>query len=87
MKGLLNPILPVLMLGLVAAPIYGKPSDKNIVSRTADIDGVKLHYLTALHGPTVTLLRFCGNFPHVATDHPGAGGEIHHDRTGSAGHW
>ena len=57
MKGLLNPILAVLMLGLVAAPIYGEPSDKNIVSRTADIDGVKLHYLTAEHGPTVILLH------------------------------
>jgi pimeloyl-ACP methyl ester carboxylesterase len=57
MKGLLNPILPVLMLGLVAAPIYCEPSDKNIVSRTADIDGVKLHYLTAGHGSTVILLR------------------------------
>jgi pimeloyl-ACP methyl ester carboxylesterase len=57
MKGLLNPILPVLMLGLVAAPIYGEPSDKNMVSRTADIDGVKLHYLTAGHGPTVILLH------------------------------
>jgi pimeloyl-ACP methyl ester carboxylesterase len=57
MKGLLNPILPVLMLGLVAAAIYGEPSDKNIVSRTADIDGVKLHYLTAGHGPTVILLH------------------------------
>jgi pimeloyl-ACP methyl ester carboxylesterase len=57
MKGLLNPILAVLMLGLVAAPIYGEPSDKNILSRTADIDGVKLHYLTAGHGPTVILLH------------------------------
>src|SRR6266478_3966417 len=58
MKGLLNPILPVLMLlGLVAAPIHGEPSDKNIVSRTADIDGVKLHYLTAGRGPTVILLH------------------------------
>jgi pimeloyl-ACP methyl ester carboxylesterase len=57
MKGLLNPILPVLIFGLVAAPIYGEPSDKNIVSRTADIDGVKLHYLTAGHGPTVILLH------------------------------
>jgi pimeloyl-ACP methyl ester carboxylesterase len=57
MKGLLNPILPLLMLGLVAAAIYGEPSDKNIASRTADIDGVKLHYLTAGHGPTVILLH------------------------------
>src|SRR6266404_3868926 len=57
MKGLLNPILPVLMFGLVAAPIYGEPSDKNILSRTADIDGVKLHYLTAGDGPTVIFLH------------------------------
>jgi pimeloyl-ACP methyl ester carboxylesterase len=57
MKGLLNPILPILIFGLVAAPIYGEPSDKNILSRTADIDGVKLHYLTAGHGPTVILLH------------------------------
>jgi len=57
MQSVLYRVLPVLMLGLVAAPIYGEPSDKNIVSRTADIDGVKLHYLTAGHGPTVTLLH------------------------------
>jgi pimeloyl-ACP methyl ester carboxylesterase len=57
MKGLFNPILPVLMLGLVAAPIYGEPSDKNIVSRTTDVDGVRLYYLTAGHGPTVILLH------------------------------
>src|SRR6267378_1992800 len=57
MQSVLYRVLPVLMLGLVAAPIYGEPSDKNIVSRTADIDGVKLHYLTAGHGPTVILLH------------------------------
>jgi pimeloyl-ACP methyl ester carboxylesterase len=57
MQSVLYRVLPVLMLGLVAAPIYGEPSDKNIASRTADIDGVKLHYLTAGHGPTVILLH------------------------------
>ena len=57
MKGLLNPILPVVIFVLVVAPIFGAPLDKNIASRTADIDGVKLHYLTAGHGPTVILLH------------------------------
>src|SRR5882724_5181829 len=57
MQSVLYRVLPVLMFGLVAAPIYGEPSDKNILSRTANIDGVKLHYLTAGHGPTVILLH------------------------------
>jgi pimeloyl-ACP methyl ester carboxylesterase len=42
---------------LFSASIYGEPADKNIVSRTAEIDGVHLHYLTAGHGPTVILLH------------------------------
>ncbi|MFZ3377905.1 MAG: alpha/beta hydrolase [Chthoniobacterales bacterium] len=42
---------------LFSASIYGEPADKNIVSRTAEIDGVKLHYLTAGHGPSVILLH------------------------------
>ena len=36
---------------LFSASIYAEPSDKNIVSRTAEVDGVQLHYLTAGHGP------------------------------------
>jgi pimeloyl-ACP methyl ester carboxylesterase len=31
--------------------------DKNIVSRTAEVDGVQLHYLTVGHGPAVILLH------------------------------
>ncbi|PYL75274.1 MAG: alpha/beta hydrolase [Verrucomicrobia bacterium] len=77
------------MLGLVAAPIHGEPSDKNIASRTADIDGVKLHYLTAGHGPTVILLHgfaetsrmwrpiiplLAEKFTVIAPDLPGIGG-------------
>jgi pimeloyl-ACP methyl ester carboxylesterase len=95
MKGLLNPILAVLMLGLVAAPIYGEPSDKNILSRTADIDGVKLHYLTAGHGPTVILLHgyaetsrmwrpiipvLAKKFTVIAPDLPGIGSGIPTDK-------
>jgi pimeloyl-ACP methyl ester carboxylesterase len=42
---------------LFSASIYGEPADKSIVSRTAEIDGVQLHYLTAGHGPAVILLH------------------------------
>jgi hypothetical protein len=31
---------------------YAQAIDKTIASRTAEIDGVKLHYLTAAHGPS-----------------------------------
>ncbi len=39
------------------APIFAGPLDKNTISRTAEIDGVQLHYLAAGHGPTVILLH------------------------------
>jgi pimeloyl-ACP methyl ester carboxylesterase len=39
------------------ASIHAEPADKNIVSRTAEVDGVKLHYMTAGRGPTVILLH------------------------------
>jgi len=39
------------------ASIVAGPSDTNIISRTAEIDGVQLHYLTAGHGPAVILLH------------------------------
>src|ERR1700682_1013967 len=42
---------------LLAAPTFAETSDKNIVSRTAKIDNLELHYLTAGHGPTVILLH------------------------------
>ena len=45
------------VFALFSGPACGELSDKNIVSRTAEIDGVKLHYLTAGHGPTVILLH------------------------------
>ncbi len=35
----------------------GQATDKTIVSRIADIDGVKLHYLTAGHGTPLILLH------------------------------
>jgi len=39
------------------APIFAGPLDKNTISRTAEIDGVQLHYLRAGHGPAVILLH------------------------------
>ena len=45
------------LFAVFAASLYGEPADKNIVSRTAEVDGVQLHYLTAGHGPTVILLH------------------------------
>lgn len=42
---------------LISRPASAEPSDKNIVSRTAKIDHVELHYLTAGHGPAVILLH------------------------------
>jgi len=44
-------------LFLFAMPSYAALTDKTIASRTAGIDGVQLHYLTAGHGPTVILLH------------------------------
>ena len=51
------PILPLFIFALFSAALRAEPTDKNIVSRTAEIDGVKLHYMTAGHGPTVILLH------------------------------
>ena len=45
------------VFALFAAPIFAEPVDKNIAARTAEIDGVQLHYLTAGHGPAVILLH------------------------------
>jgi pimeloyl-ACP methyl ester carboxylesterase len=61
MKRVLCLALAVLGLSFVFAlfstPACAEPSDKNIVSRTAEIDGVQLHYMTAGHGPTLILLH------------------------------
>ena len=45
------------VFAVFSAPIFAGPLDKNIISRTAEIDGVQLHYLTAGHGPAVILLH------------------------------
>src|SRR3984893_9055037 len=45
------------VFAVFTTPTDAETSDKNIVSRTAEVDGVQLHYLTAGHGPTVILLH------------------------------
>lgn len=50
-------LIVIALLALLATVIQAETSDKNIVSRTAEVDGVKLHYLIAGHGPTVILLH------------------------------
>src|SRR6184192_1628104 len=57
MKRAMYSILALLMFVLLSLPIYAESSDKNIVSRTAEIDGQRLHYLFAGHGPAVILLH------------------------------
>jgi pimeloyl-ACP methyl ester carboxylesterase len=47
----------VSIFSLLATASYGESASKTISSRTAEIDGVKLHYLTAGRGPAVLLLH------------------------------
>jgi len=49
-------VLGIGVLG-VADSAMARPVDEVIASRTATVDGAKLHYLTAGHGPAVLLLH------------------------------
>jgi len=57
----LFPILAVLGLlffsASFSATAYAETPDKTFVSRTAEIDGIKLHYTTGGHGPALILLH------------------------------
>src|SRR5438105_13812942 len=68
---------------------FSTANAQTIASRTADVDGVKLHYFTAGHGPTVILLHgyaetslmwkpimplLAQRFTVIAPDLPGIGG-------------
>jgi alpha-beta hydrolase superfamily lysophospholipase len=63
MERILNFFFILVLLGLVSfstllsVPAHGETSDKTIISRTAEVDGVKLQYLTTGHGPTLILLH------------------------------
>jgi pimeloyl-ACP methyl ester carboxylesterase len=63
MKRVLNLLLglavfsPLFLSTSPFAMAYGQATDKTIASRTAEINGVKLHYLTAGHGTPLILLH------------------------------
>jgi pimeloyl-ACP methyl ester carboxylesterase len=61
MKRALNSLLSLAVLGSffvsTASQAYGDAKDGTIASRTAKINGVRLHYLTAGHGTAVVLLH------------------------------
>jgi pimeloyl-ACP methyl ester carboxylesterase len=78
----------LLFLFSLAAPASADPSDKSIASLTKEVDGLRLHYLTAGHGPYVILLhgyaetsrmwrplipRLAEHFTVIAPDLPGIG--------------
>jgi pimeloyl-ACP methyl ester carboxylesterase len=56
-RNLTNAIFGLSFVFALFTALRAEPADKNIVSRTAKIDGVKLHYITAGHGPTVIFLH------------------------------
>ncbi len=79
----------VLLLSVSVAAAQARDSDSAILSRTAAAGGVKLHYLTAGHGPAVILLHgytqtsrmwrpiiplLAAKFTVIAPDLPGIGG-------------
>ena len=88
----LFPVLSVLCLLFFlvsfSTSAHADTSDKTFVSRTAEIDGVKLHYTTGGHGPALILLHgyaetsrmwapvlplFGEKFTVIAPDLPGIG--------------
>ncbi len=48
---------PLLLFTASSSKVYGVAADETIVSRTAGINGVKLHYITAGHGAPLILLH------------------------------
>src|SRR5438132_1904256 len=94
MKRALNLLLglavfgPLLLFTASSSKVYGVAADETIVSRTAGINGVKLHYITAGHGAPLILLhgyaetslmwkpimpRLAERFTVIAPDLPGIG--------------
>src|SRR5271163_4968729 len=80
--------LAVLILFAIARPAMGSAQTEPVASRTSEIGGLKLHYLTAGHGPTVILLHgytqtsrmwrpiiplLAAKFTVIAPDLPGIG--------------
>src|SRR5271167_3490499 len=80
--------LAVLILFAIARPAMGSAQTEPVASRTSQVDGLKLHYLTAGHGPAVILLHgytqtsrmwrpiiplLAAKFTVIAPDLPGIG--------------
>ena len=62
MKRALNLLLGLAVFGplvfsVSSSKVYGAAANETIVSRTAEINGVKLHYMTAGHGTPLILLH------------------------------
>src|SRR5438046_9411785 len=63
MKRALNLLLglavfgPLLLFSVSSSKVYEAAANEAIVSRTAEINGVKLHYITAGHGAPLILLH------------------------------
>jgi pimeloyl-ACP methyl ester carboxylesterase len=53
----LAPFAPLFLFSAYFSNAYGQAADEAIVARTAEIGGVKLHYLTAGHGTPLVLLH------------------------------
>jgi pimeloyl-ACP methyl ester carboxylesterase len=90
----LNPVLGLALFGSLflsttsSVKAYARATDKTIASRTAEIDGAKLYYMTAGHGTPLILLhgyaetslmwkpiipRLAERFTVIAPDLPGIG--------------
>ena len=71
MKRALNLFLGLAVFGPLffctasSSKAYGEAADETIVSRTVEIDGIKLHYMTAGQGTPLILLhgRAAGGMP------------------------
>ena len=48
---------PLFFCTASSSKAYGEAADETIVSRTAEIDGIKLHYMTAGHGTPLILFH------------------------------
>jgi len=48
---------PVLLISATSSAAYGQTTNQTIASRTAEVDGAKLHYLTAGRGTLLILLH------------------------------
>ncbi len=94
MKRTWNVLLGLAMFGLLllfttfTTKVYGQATDTTMASHTAEVNGVKLHYLTAGHGTPLILLhgyaetsliwkpiipRLAERFTVIAPDLPGIG--------------